>query len=447
MIVRFRKFIKENDLFKPTDPILLSVSGGIDSMVMLYLFHREGYKIAVAHCNFTLRGSDSDGDEAFVRDYAESKKIPFYSKRFATKQYAKNHKISIQMAARELRRKWFENLCRQHGFVYYATAHHLNDQTETFFINLFRGTGISGIHGILPKVGNLIHPMMYTWKKDIIRFARIKRIPYRLDKSNLTSDYERNAIRNHLLPAVRQIHPEFEKTLNQNIQSFRKTEMIYRQRINEVVGRIAETTPEKTRISILKLNDLEEASTYLFEILSAFNFNKPVVEDIYKSLSAGSGKTFYSPTHRLIIDREYLIVEPDSSEKPEIPDILIHPSDQKLDSPLHLAFKKYKREADTKVSSDPGVGMFDFDQLRFPLQIRKWQKGDFFYPLGMKNRKLLSDFFIDNKFSLFQKEKTWLLVSDNKIAWVIGHRIDDRFKIIPETRNIYEIKLLSNTKN
>jgi len=443
MIVRFRKFIKENNLYRPSETVLLSISGGIDSMVMLYLFHRSQFKISVAHCNFKLRGEDSDGDELLVREFCETNRIQFFSKRFSTKQYARNHKISIQMAAREMRRNWFNELMEEHGFACYATAHHLDDQTETFFINLFRGTGIAGIHGILPKTGKLIHPMMYTWKKEIIRYARIKRIPYRLDKSNLTSDYERNAIRNELLPAIRKINPAFDITLSQNIQLFRKAEEIYRHHVSEVTSKIILFDNEKMRIRIPDLIKLDDAQFYLFEILTEYNFNKSVVADIYRSLSSESGRIFNSSTHRLIIDRDQLILQKKPDEDQDYGIFEIQKTDGQLTEPLLLKIKQYTRTADTVLFSEPDTAKLDAAKLKFPLQVRKWVRGDSFYPLGMENRKLLSDYFIDNKFSIFQKEQTWLLLSNNKIVWLIGHRIDDRFKITDSTKNIIEIKVKS----
>ena len=346
------------------------------------------------------------------------------------------------MAAREMRRNWFNELLEDHKFSCYATAHHLDDQTETFFINLFRGTGIAGIHGILPKVGNLIHPMMYTWKKEIIRYARIKRIPYRLDKSNLTTDYERNAIRNVLLPAIREIAPGFDNTLNQNIQLFRKVEKIYRQRISDVAKKIMTIADDRVSINIPELEKLQDTSLYLFEILSEFNFSWAVVNDIYRSLSAESGKLFQSYTHKLVINRDMLIVEKKTEDNNGYSVYEIQESDLELTDPFLLRIKKYTRTRNTILAQKATTAMIDASKLTYPLRIRKWIKGDSFRPLGMTNMKLLSDYFIDEKFSIFDKERTWLLLSDDKIAWVIGHRIDDRFKITGQTKEIVEFNVV-----
>ena len=445
MIVKFRKFLQENDLFNPSDTILLSVSGGIDSMVMTHLFHRTGFSIAIAHCNFTLRGRDSAEDEQFVEEYAKSKQIRFHSTRFQTKQHARSHNISVQMAARKLRREWCEQLLQEHDYSYYATAHHLNDQTETFFINLFRGTGIAGIHGILPKKGKLIHPMMFTWKKDIIRYARVNRVPYRLDKSNLKTDYERNTIRHKVIPVLKEINPDFEVIMSQNIQHFRNAEYIYRQQIEKVSREIVEDLNSKKRIQISKLEQLKMARTYLYEILIEFDFNIAVINDIFRTLSAESGKMFHSPTHRLIIDRGFLLIEKTENSTNEKKAYEINDIESDIKEPLPLSLTQVSKSAIDSIPEDPAVAMIDMDLLTFPLILRKWEKGDFFYPLGMNNRKLLSDFFIDSKFSIFQKENTWLLTSQGAIIWVIGHRIDNRFKITEKTRSILRIDLLESS--
>lgn len=440
MIVRFRKYIKENKLFDPSDKIVLSVSGGIDSMVMLFLFNKMGVNIAVAHCNFGLRGDDSNKDETLVQEYAEGMKVPFYVKRFNTRQFATENKMSIQMAARKLRIDWCESLLVELKFNYYATAHHLNDQTETFFINLFRGTGLSGIHGILPKRENLLHPMMFAWKNEIIRFARIKRIPYRLDKSNLTTDYERNAFRHKVIPVLKEINAGFEKTLSESISHFRQAEILYQQRIEEGLKSIVHADKSQLMVNIAKLLQLDQSLTYLFELLSKLNFNRKTISNIHDELKSQSGKQFQSPSHQLIIDRNFIIIRERTNKN--LPDVIeINIENGEVREPVHLVFQQLNASPEISCKQGSDISMFDYDKLEFPLRIRKWRKGDYFYPLGMGNRKLLSDFFIDKKLSLFDKERVWLLLSGSDIIWVIGHRIDDRYKITSQTQKILKIEL------
>jgi tRNA(Ile)-lysidine synthase len=348
------------------------------------------------------------------------------------------------MAARDLRRNWCEELVDKYGYAVYATAHHLDDQSETFFINLLRGTGISGIHGILPISGNLIHPMMFAWKKEIIRYARVNRISYRLDKSNLTTDYDRNFIRHKLLPIIYELNPGFDVTLKRNIQHFRQTEIIYRQRIKEITDKILQTDKKGMRLKISDLLNLDVATVYLYEILADYNFNRIVVDDIYKALDSESGKIFHSPTHRLVVDREYVMIEKNKGNYDGAGIFNIQQTDLYINEPVEIKLTHLEKSPKTEIKGNPQFAMLDMEKLKFPLVIRKWQRGDYFYPLGMSHKKLISDYFIDNKFSIFHKENTWLLLSENRIAWIIGHRIDERFKITTKTKKILKLELIKS---
>jgi tRNA(Ile)-lysidine synthase len=440
MVQSFKYFIDTEKLFIPEDKILLSVSGGIDSVVMTELFEKCGWNYAIAHCNFNLRGIESDDDALFVESIAKKNKVEFFMNSFNTKQFASQQKISIQMAARKLRISWFENLIDQHGYKYYATAHHQDDQIETFLINLIRGTGISGLHGILPRQERLIHPMLFTNRMNTEKFALENKIDFRIDSSNFQSDYTRNKIRHHLIPVIKEINPEYIETFTENIERFRQAEAIYSQQIQKVVSQIITKEGERVKFSIPLLSELEHVETYLYEILVPFGFHFTDVKNIIGSFQKQSGKKFFSKTHHLFIDRNLLIVEKIKIPGLEQKEYKIPFGTQGISKPLKMNFNFIDRTPGFEYSDNKNHAYLDSRKLSFPLHIRKWRRGDSFCPLGMKQKKLLSDFFVDNKISIPDKEKIWLLISGGQIAWIVGQRIDDRFKITPETQNILKIQ-------
>ena len=431
MLNKFIKYCQKEKLFKPDDKILLAVSGGIDSVVMAELFFLAGYDFGIAHCNFKLRGKDSDKDEKFVKELAEKFKVPFFIKRFDTFKYSDENKISIQMAARELRYYWFTELLEKEDYKYTATAHHRDDSIETFFINLIRGTGISGLHGILPKQGNVIRPILFAGRDKIEVFQKENKIKFREDKSNLSDKYLRNKIRHKLLPVIKEIEPDIEKVMQKNISRFAETENIYFKEIEKKKKKVVKEENEKIIISIDELQKLKPLKTYLFEFLLAYNFNFSDVENITNSLEGISGKQFYSPTHRLLKDRNNLIITPLSED--EIQEFFIEKTDKEILSPLRL---KIKIEKNIELSSDKNIACLDYSKLEFPLILRKWKKGDVFVPFGMTGKKKLSDFFIDQKLSIIQKEQIWLLCSGENIVWIVGYRIDNRFRVTKNTRQV-----------
>ncbi|MBN2175980.1 MAG: tRNA lysidine(34) synthetase TilS [Bacteroidales bacterium] len=442
MIDSFLQFIRENNLCNKNSKVLLALSGGIDSMVMAYLFRLAGFNHAIAHCNFKLRGIDSDEDEKFVINYCKDNGLQLFSKSFETKIYAQQKGISIQMAARELRLNWFEKLVKNEKIDCYATAHHLDDQIETFFLNLLRGTGISGIHGILPKQNNLIHPMLFTGKLEIIDFAKKNHIAYRTDISNEKTDYRRNQIRHEVIPVLEKIQPGFKNILNRNISRFRQAENIYNHQVKSLTRGLMKQKGAEYYISIEKLSNLSFNEICLYETIKKFGFRYDDAVKIVDNLLSRPGKIFFSPTHRLLIDRSQLIIASLPQSQRSI--FNISNGTQRIKEPLNLTINNIKEVSDYIISSDPGTAALDADKLNFPLVIRKWKKGDYFYPFGMKNKKLLSDFFIDQKIPLFQKEKIWLLVSGKDIVWVIGHRIDNRFKITDATSRIIEFRMINH---
>ncbi len=440
MLDGFKNFILKENLFNGEDKILLAVSGGVDSVVMTRLFREAGYSFAIAHCNFNLRGKESDGDENFVRKIAKRYGVPFFSNSFPTTIYAKERGISLQMAARELRYEWFGELLKKENFRFVATAHHLDDQAETFFINLIRGTGIAGLHGILPKQDTLIHPMLFTCRDEILTFAKRNRITYREDSSNSSDKYLRNRIRRQVIPLLKKINPEFPSALKETIHHLRNFEEIGNTLIESVRKRI--TTRDKARqlIHIAGLRELSPLETFSWELLSPYGFNRSVISDIISSLDSSPGKIFFSKSHCLTRDRECLIINPIVtillSKTYTIEDFV---QSKTVHRPVRLSFIKLRKTNVTEIPTSENVASLDLRKLTFPLSIRKWQSGDAFHPFGMKGRKKLSRFFIDEKFSIPEKENTWLLCSGDKIAWVIGHRIDHRFRITSKTREILRL--------
>lgn len=443
MLRKLHQFIEQKHLFEKGDKILLAVSGGIDSMVMLDLFIRSKLNIGVAHCNFQLRGEDSLQDEQFVKNRAAQYGIDLYTNRFSTMEYANLHKISTQMAARELRYAWFEEVREQNGFAFIATAHHLDDQVETFFINLLRGTGIAGLHGILPKQEKIIRPLLFATRHEIATYAAQNDIPFREDASNSEDYYLRNKIRHHILPQFHELNPGFNTSLNGTIERLRASEMVFRTAIEQTSRELIDQHDGRNTISIHKLHQLTPLELYLYELLSPFGFNESNIKSIHSALHGEPGKQFFSSTHRLIKDRDVLIILPIETSKGfnAPPEVYIETSDQEITNPLSLKLECLPRREIVQIDPSPTIATLDASKLIFPLLLRKWQKGDFFYPYGKMGKKKLSDFFIDEKLTLEEKERCWLLVSDDAIAWVVGYRIDHRFRVTKSTKEVIQIKV------
>lgn len=441
MVIGLISFLEKENLLNKDHKILLSVSGGIDSMVMAHLFNEAGCNIGIAHCNFSLRGKDSDLDEALVRKFAEENKLPFHHKRFDTEKYASEKGISIQMAARELRIGFSEDLLEREGYDCYATAHHLDDQLETFFINLLRGTGIAGLHGILPRQGNCIHPLMFAWRSDIKKYAEENRILFREDHTNAQTKYIRNKVRHILVPAMISVNSDSKEIITRNIMQFREAEKVYWKEIERVRQRLVKTDNNRLNISFSGIHEQKNPAIYLYEIIRESGFDYSQAEEILKEKKISSGKQFFSKTHRMLLNRDEIIVTPILSIKDEEEDFDITAGTLRLETPIRLMIEKIPVNEEYRLSKNPQIADLDVKGLTFPLTIRRWKEGDSFYPLGMKHRKKLSDFFIDNKFSLADKENAWLLVSGRKIAWIIGHRIDDRFRVKETTREVVRISL------
>ncbi|MCL2074252.1 MAG: tRNA lysidine(34) synthetase TilS [Marinilabiliaceae bacterium] len=435
----FEHFLRNKcNVLEPTT-ILVAVSGGADSMALLHLFMKAGFKCFVAHCNFSLRGAESDNDEQFVIEICKNLNVECFAKTFDTTTFAKENKISIEMAARELRYKWFNELATKLNIDFIATGHHAEDAIETFFLNLARGTGIRGLTGISPRKGKIIRPLLFAFSEDVRTFCSLNQIEYRTDSTNLKTNFNRNKIRNLIIPLFKEINPSFLRTMKYNIECLvdsyifieKETEIDRKELITENNGIIY--------VSKQKLIEYPQKISFLFDLLHKKRFSRTMVKNIAEALTKPSGKQFISKTHRLIIDRNNLILT--TLEEIENKNYFIPYNTDFIDVPIKLSFKIFHQKSDFRWSENPLKATLDADLIKFPLQIRKALPGDRFRPLGMKTFKKVSDFFTDEKYDILEKEQTWLLFNKSEIIWIIGKRIDDRYKVTPRTRRIIEFTL------
>jgi len=438
MFDQFIQNIEERQLFGSNQKVLLAVSGGIDSMVLLHLFEKSGFEYGIAHCNFQLRGEESDGDEQFVRDQVQQHGIPAYFETFETTEYAQLKGISIEMAARELRYEFFERIRSDHNYDFIATAHHQDDLIETFFLNLSRKTGIKGLSGIKDKMGRIIRPLLFAGREEIEQFASLNYIEYREDSTNSQVVYQRNFLRHKILPLFSELNPAFKKNMLASVENLREAEKVYTSAIEREKELIIKVDGENTVVSIPALQRSEYTKTILLEILSEFDFNPPVVDEVFTSLETLSGKQFFSKTHRLVKDRENLFISEVRNEDERI--YYIEENDMELFAPLDIAIDKLDGSG-FKIIKEQHIACIDMDEIQFPLLIRRWKQGDYFQPLGMTGFKKVSDFFIDQKMPIHEKENTWLLCSGKKIVWIMGHRLDNRFKVTSDTKNVLKIEI------
>lgn len=432
-------YIARYQLFTADDYLLLAVSGGVDSVVLLdILYHLPHHHLSIAHCNFQLRGKESDGDENFVRRLAESYGIPCFVEQFDTQYFAGKYKLSIQVAARQLRYDWFNKILQSNHLQYLVTAHHQNDNIETILYNLSKGTGIAGLHGILPKNGHIVRPLLCLGKQEILDYAKKKKLKWREDSSNASDKYKRNLIRHHIVPILKQINPNLEGTFQENIEKLSAVERIFARSVADFKNQVLK---EQTGAYIIDIQHLKEEFEYeicLYEILKDFGFNYAQNKLIIKSLEGEAGKIFFSDTHCLVRDRKELIISTKSSSP--IEPFYFQKTNKQVQSPsFRLSLSIFPKIPDFQFSTHHIH--LDFDKLEERLVIRPYTAEDVFYPLGMKGKKKkINDLLSDLKVPIHLKDKTLVLVSNHQIAWVVGYRIDDRFKITENTQNILEIK-------
>ena len=496
LLNKFKNYIKKQNLFDPKDILIIAVSGGVDSVVLCELCKQAGFKFIIAHCNFQLRGKESIRDETFARSLGEKYMVKVFTKTFLTEKYAKENKISIQVAARELRYAWFDELMEEIRGVrhqvsgesskqaatshrqstisnqkteeglpagnsrlqksilqhrtsdiihrtFLLTAHHANDNIETMLMNFFKGTGIAGLRGIEPRKEKLIRPLLFAKKEELQNFATENNLQYVEDSSNLSDKYTRNFFRNQLIPSLQKIFPGVEENLINNIDRFKDIETLYLEVISLHKKKLMEKKENEIHIPVLKLLKAKPLTTIVFEIIKEFGFTSRQTEEVIKILSSDTGKFISSATHKIIKNRHWIIIAPNSSM--EASNILINENDKEIE------FEKGKLKIEkggsdkTRLPADNSTALLDTNTITFPLLLRKWKKGDYFYPLGLKKasgaiaKKKLSKFFVDQKLSLADKEKIWVIESNKKIIWVIGKRIDDRFKISKGTVSVLKI--------
>jgi tRNA(Ile)-lysidine synthase len=431
---QFLDYINNNALFTAQDKILLAVSGGKDSALMVQLFKLAGFQFSIAHCNFNLREDESQRDEAFVKLLAHSLEVPFYVAHFETKDYAEENQLSIQMAARKLRYDWFEKIRSSNGYQVVALAHHQNDSIETLLLNLTRGTGISGMHGILPKRDHLIRPLLFLTRQQIDLLIEENDIDFVTDGSNESTKYARNKIRLNVIPHLLEINPNLTHTFEQNIARFAATEEVLKMVVEQHRKQLFSVEDGIVKIPIEGVINLKPQKLLLFELLKPFNFNQHLVDEILQSLHKASGTSFYSATHRATIDRSHLLLSEIAQPTAEN-HFFIHPTDEFVIVGTHKISLFYTDS--NLVEANANKAFIDLSKLIFPLIVRFKQDGDRFMPLGMRHGKKLSDFFIDQKIPVPQKEKVPLLINGNgEIIWVVGLRQDNRYKVNVTTKKV-----------
>jgi len=447
MRAKIQEHINQKLSFLKDKKVLIAISGGIDSTVLAHIFHDLKFDITFAHCNFMLRGKESNQDEAFVKELGIKFHAPTFSIQFNTEEYAAEKGISTQMAARDLRYEWFQKIIDENNIDYILTAHQKDDVIETFLINLTRGTGLDGLTGIPEINGNIVRPLLLFTRNEILIYATRNKLKWREDSTNSSIKYVRNKVRHKVVPFLKELNPNLLDTFGNTLENLKGSQQIVKDCIQQVKEKTVSTKGNNLHFDIEELKKLNNPKVYLYE-LNEYGFTE--WDDVADLLAAQSGKQVYSSTHRLLKDRDFLILsETEKSEKALRFEIQENIS--RISVPIHLKLKKVEIPFDTKNHQNKvfdelfhqknNTISIDYDKIQFPLTIRKWQKGDFFFPIGLNGKKKVSKFFKDEKLSLIEKEKTWLLCSKNEIVWIIGKRLDNRFKVTKTTSTILKIKL------
>ncbi len=437
LLTDFNNFLFSKNLLRQDQNVLVAVSGGLDSVVLCRLLKDSKIEFSIAHCNFRLRGKESDGDEQFVKDLAAAYKVPFFSIQFNTKSFAKEKKLSTQEAARDLRYQWFEKIRAENEIDKIAVAHHLNDSIETFFINTIRGTGLAGMKGISASNGHIIRPLLFATREELEMFAKKKKLKWRDDSSNGGDDYLRNRIRHTVIPDLKTKNPEFEKNMQRSLDFFDFANHIQKTFITDWKKKNTSTTADgSVTIKLKPILDFQFSSALLSAVLHSFGITNL---DPDKILNSSPGKIFQGKSVRILFDRNSLVLQPKKSKAAQ--EFLISHTPDQLEIGDHkFSFETVNSNRLTAIPREENIQAVDAGKLHFPLTIRKWHTGDFFYPLGMTKRKKISDFLIDKKVNRFDKEMTYVVLSGKDIVCILGHRIDDRFKITEETVSVLYVE-------
>lgn len=434
MLTEFKKHIIQDFPFLLNSKLLIAVSGGVDSIVLAYLCYKSGLHIALAHCNFNLRGKESDADEKFVVDFANKLDAEVFVEGFDTKEYVKEKRVSVQLAARELRYEWFNDLCTALDFDYILTAHQADDNLETFLINLSRGTGLDGLTGIPSVNNNVIRPLLPFSREEVVQYAKENELKWREDSSNQETKYLRNKFRHEVVPILKEINPDFLSNFQNTVNYLKGTSQISENHIAEIRLKLFLIEDGTIKIQVKELLKLKPKKAYLYALFNEYGFTE--WNDVELLLEAGSGKQIFSNDYRMIKDRDFIYVDPILPFTEDV-EHEISEEEQCVLSPVALSFTSVKQvDGESKKAIH-----VDKEKLKFPLIVRKRKEGDYFYPFGMVGKKKLSKFYKDEKYSILDKENQWLLCSGNEIVWVIGKRADNRYRVTQGTTGIIKIKL------
>jgi tRNA(Ile)-lysidine synthase len=454
LLSEFQSFIEKERLFTRGARLLLAVSGGLDSVVLTHLCSRAGYRFAIVHCHFGLRGAESDGDALFVKELAATYGVPFFEKRFDTKAYAAENKLSIQEAARDLRYAWFRELLGQEWNTetfqnhqnpqnlpgtFLLTAHHADDSIETLLINFLKGTGMAGLHGIRPKKGAIVRPLLFAHRIELEAYAREQGLSWREDSSNAETKYTRNAIRHELLPLLERLFPQVRQNLAANIVRFSEAEAIYRRTVEIQLAALCERQGAEVRVPVRKLKKALPLDTLLWELAQPFGFTPAQVPGLRGLLDSAPGRYMTSPTHQAVRHGAWLLFAPLQQGEHSLR--VIEKNETSALFGGRLLELELFNAVPTEIPVQPDMALLDAGALDFPLVLRPWKAGDYFYPLGMRKKKKLARFLIDSKLSKVQKEDVWVLESHKRIVWIVGRRIDDRFKITAATRKVLRLQV------
>jgi len=454
LLTRFIEFIKNENLFSPKDQLLLAVSGGVDSVVLCELCEQAGFDFTIVHCNFQLRGEESERDEQFVKKLGERYKVEVKTKKFETEKYAGENKLSIQEAARALRYEWFEemvnvqlsivnkdsdklNIHYSPLTIHVLTAHHADDNAETVLMNFCRGTGLHGLTGIPLTYGDVTRPLLSFSKEELVRFAKENKLDFVEDSSNQSSYYTRNLFRNEIIPVISKVYLQVKGNLNDNINRFKEIEKLYKLAVGDIKRKLVKEKGSEWHISVKQLMGYNNRAL-IYEIISDFGFSEKQIDEVIKLAKSDSGRYIDSPVfnYRIIKHRHWFIVSPVYSAESGM--IIIEKTDKEILFEEGVLRIDWPERPPTTFKKE--IGSFDAKEIEFPLLLRKWKQGDYFYPLGMKKKKKLSRFFIDQKLSKSEKERVWVVESNKKIIWVVGMRIDERFKVTEKTKSIMQLK-------